>query len=70
MIPFNPWPGSIYLCSSKERIEAFAKAINKAGYKALIRAPRGQDILAACGQLKTVSERESKSIILKENNDV
>lgn len=70
LIPFNPWPGSIYLCSSKERIEAFAKAINKAGYKALIRAPRGQDILAACGQLKTVSERESKSIILKENNDV
>lgn len=70
LIPFNPWPGSIYKCSSKERIEAFAKTITKAGYQALIRTPRGQDILAACGQLKTASERESKSILSKENKNV
>ena len=65
LIPFNPWPGSIYKCSSKERIEAFAKVINDAGYHALIRTPRGQDILAACGQLKTASESISKSILNK-----
>ena len=63
LIPFNPWPGSHYLCSSQKRIENFANAINEAGYQAFIRAPRGQDILAACGQLKTASERESKSIL-------
>ena len=66
LIPFNPWPGSVYLCSSKERIAAFAKEIRDAGYQALIRTPRGQDILAACGQLKTESERQSKSILCKE----
>ncbi len=65
LIPFNPWPGSIYKCSSTKRIEAFAKIINDAGYQALVRAPRGQDILAACGQLKTASERASKSILQK-----
>jgi 23S rRNA (adenine2503-C2)-methyltransferase len=65
LIPFNPWPGSIYLCSSKERINAFAKVITNAGYQALVRTPRGQDILAACGQLKTESERASKSILNK-----
>lgn len=66
IIPFNPWPGSIYLCSSKERISAFAKEIREAGYQALVRTPRGQDILAACGQLKTESERQSKSILRKD----
>ena len=65
LIPFNPWPGSHYLCSSPERITAFANAINDAGYQALIRTPRGQDILAACGQLKTASEKASKSILCK-----
>jgi 23S rRNA (adenine2503-C2)-methyltransferase len=65
LIPFNPWPGSIYLCSSPERIKAFAKVINDAGYNALIRTPRGQDIFAACGQLKTASEKQSKSILCK-----
>lgn len=65
IIPFNPWPGSIYLCSSEEKISAFAKEIREAGYQALVRTPRGQDILAACGQLKTASERKSKSIICK-----
>lgn len=63
IIPFNPWPGTIYLCSSKEKIAAFAKEIRDAGYQALIRTPRGQDIFAACGQLKTASERKSKSIL-------
>jgi len=65
LIPFNPWPGSHYLCSTPERITAFANAINEAGYQALIRTPRGQDIFAACGQLKTASEKLSKSILCK-----
>jgi 23S rRNA (adenine2503-C2)-methyltransferase len=65
LIPFNPWPGSHYRCSSPERIAAFANAIKESGYQALIRTPRGQDILAACGQLKTASERISKSILSK-----
>ncbi len=65
LIPFNPWPGSHYLCSTPERITAFANAINEAGYKAFIRTPRGQDIFAACGQLKTASEKQSKSILCK-----
>ena len=55
IIPFNPWPGSHYLCSSPERIDKFAEIINEAGYQAFVRTPRGQDILAACGQLKTSS---------------
>jgi 23S rRNA (adenine2503-C2)-methyltransferase len=66
LIPFNPWPGSVYLCSTPEKIRAFADAINEAGYQAFVRTPRGQDILAACGQLKTASERESKSILKKQ----
>lgn len=65
LIPFNPWPGSIYKCSSPEKIKKFADIINQAGYQSLIRTPRGQDILAACGQLKTESERKSKSILCK-----
>jgi 23S rRNA (adenine2503-C2)-methyltransferase len=69
LIPFNPWPGSVYLCSSSERITAFANVINEAGYQALIRTPRGQDIFAACGQLKTASERQSKSILCKASKE-
>ena len=65
LIPFNPWPGSHYLCSSPERIKLFSDTINEAGYQAFVRTPRGQDILAACGQLKTESERISKSILCK-----
>ena len=57
LIPFNPWPGSDYECSDWETIERFAEAINKAGYASPIRSPRGRDILAACGQLKSESER-------------
>lgn len=57
LIPFNPWPGSNYECSDWEQIEAFAKFINDNGYASPIRTPRGRDILAACGQLKSESER-------------
>ena len=57
LIPFNPWPGSAYERSSWERIEAFAEIVNRAGYASPIRTPRGEDILAACGQLKSATER-------------
>ncbi|MEL6422263.1 MAG: 23S rRNA (adenine(2503)-C(2))-methyltransferase RlmN, partial [Pseudomonadota bacterium] len=55
LIPFNPWPGSPYTCSSWERIEAFADVVNRAGYASPIRTPRGRDIMAACGQLRSES---------------
>jgi len=58
LIPFNPWPGSPYICSSDARINAFASRVQKAGYASPVRAPRGRDILAACGQLKSASERD------------
>ena len=61
LIPFNPWPGSSYVCSDWEQIERFADFVNKAGYASPIRTPRGRDILAACGQLKSESERLRKS---------
>ncbi|QDL91745.1 23S rRNA (adenine(2503)-C(2))-methyltransferase RlmN [Paroceanicella profunda] len=61
LIPFNPWPGSPYERSDWERIEAFAEIVNKAGYASPVRTPRGQDIMAACGQLKSASERSRKS---------
>ena len=57
LIPFNPWPGSSYLCSDWEAIESFAEVVNRAGYPSPIRTPRGRDISAACGQLKSASER-------------
>ncbi|AXS42269.1 23S rRNA (adenine(2503)-C(2))-methyltransferase RlmN [Breoghania sp. L-A4] len=57
LIPFNPWPGSDYECSDWEQIEVFAEVVNRAGYASPIRTPRGRDILAACGQLKSESER-------------
>lgn len=57
LIPFNPWPGSPYECSDWDRIEAFSDIINRAGYASPIRTPRGRDILAACGQLKSESEK-------------
>ena len=60
LIPFNPWPGTDYECSSWEHIEKFADYINEAGYASPIRTPRGRDILAACGQLKSESERMRK----------
>ncbi|MBN9044917.1 MAG: 23S rRNA (adenine(2503)-C(2))-methyltransferase RlmN [Rhizobiales bacterium] len=61
LIPFNPWPGTNYQCSDWEQIERFADYINAAGYASPIRTPRGRDILAACGQLKSESERLRKS---------
>ena len=61
LIPFNPWPGTNYQCSDWETIEKFADFINEAGYASPIRTPRGRDILAACGQLKSESERMRKS---------
>ena len=60
LIPFNKWPGSNYECSDWSRIEAFADLVNRAGYASPIRTPRGRDILAACGQLKSESERMRK----------
>ncbi len=60
LIPFNPWPGSPYECSDPKRIEAFANIIWNAGYSSPVRTPRGRDILAACGQLKSASERIGK----------
>jgi 23S rRNA (adenine2503-C2)-methyltransferase len=57
LIPFNPWPGSGYECSDWETIEAFADIVNEAGYASPIRTPRGRDILAACGQLKSETQR-------------
>jgi 23S rRNA (adenine2503-C2)-methyltransferase len=61
LIPFNPWPGTPYRCSSPERIAAFAAIVSRAGYPAPVRTPRGSDILAACGQLKTASERRRRA---------
>lgn len=57
LIPFNPWPGSDYECSDWDTIEAFADYVNAAGYASPIRTPRGRDILAACGQLRSESEK-------------
>ncbi|MBB6180152.1 23S rRNA (adenine(2503)-C(2))-methyltransferase RlmN [Pseudorhizobium flavum] len=61
LIPFNPWPGTNYQCSDWATIEKFADFINQAGYASPIRTPRGRDILAACGQLKSESERMRKT---------
>jgi 23S rRNA (adenine2503-C2)-methyltransferase len=57
LIPFNPWPGSQYECSDWATIERFAAVLNRGGYASPIRTPRGRDILAACGQLKSESEK-------------
>jgi len=61
LIPFNEWPGAAYKRSSNNRIRAFADIIYKAGYASPIRKPRGEDIMAACGQLKSETERARKS---------
>jgi 23S rRNA (adenine2503-C2)-methyltransferase len=57
LIPFNPWPGSRYECSDWETIEAFSEIVFRAGYASPVRTPRGRDILAACGQLKSETEK-------------
>jgi 23S rRNA (adenine2503-C2)-methyltransferase len=59
LIPFNPWPGSHYECSDWEQIEKFSEYIFNAGYSSPVRTPRGRDILAACGQLKSATEKLS-----------
>jgi 23S rRNA (adenine2503-C2)-methyltransferase len=59
LIPFNPWPGSRYECSDWEQIEKFSQVVFDAGYASPVRTPRGRDILAACGQLKSASEKLS-----------
>ena len=61
LIPFNPWPGSPYQTSTPEAVRRFAAILNDAGYSSPIRRPRGRDILAACGQLKTESERSRRN---------
>ncbi|WP_169546233.1 23S rRNA (adenine(2503)-C(2))-methyltransferase RlmN [Sneathiella aquimaris] len=61
LIPFNPWPGSNYICSSNNAIHRFAKIVNDAGYSSPVRVSRGQDIMAACGQLKSASTKERAS---------
>ena len=60
LIPFNPWPGSPYECSDTAAIDAFAEIVMQAGYASPVRRPRGSDILAACGQLKSDSQRLRK----------
>jgi 23S rRNA (adenine2503-C2)-methyltransferase len=62
LIPFNPWPGSAFECADWEQIEEFAEIVNRAGYASPIRNPRGRDILAACGQLKSESVKERASV--------
>ena len=59
LIPFNPWPGSTYECSDWEQIEKFSEVVFNAGYASPVRTPRGRDILAACGQLKSATEKLS-----------
>jgi len=61
LIPFNPWPNTRYECSDWETIERFAEVVNRAGYASPVRTPRGRDILAACGQLRSESLRLSAS---------
>jgi 23S rRNA (adenine2503-C2)-methyltransferase len=61
LIPFNPWPGAPYERSDPDRIEAFARIVNRAGYASPVRTPRGEDIMAACGQLKSASERARRA---------
>ena len=61
LIPFNPWPGAPYKCSTPERIRSFSNIVFEAGISAPVRTPRGRDIDAACGQLKTAAEKKSRA---------
>ncbi len=60
LIPFNPWPETLYQRSTRKRIDAFATIVNRAGYASPVRLPRGEDIMAACGQLKSASTKEKR----------
>jgi 23S rRNA (adenine2503-C2)-methyltransferase len=64
LIPFNPWPGAPYECSDWEQIEKFAEVVNRAGYASPVRSPRGRDIMAACGQLKSASIKQRASLVV------
>src|SRR5690606_31057018 len=66
LIPFNAWPGAPYECSSDEAIRKFSDIVFNAGYSSPVRTPRGRDIMAACGQLKSASVKRSKAEILRE----
>ena len=71
LIPFNPWPGAPYECSDWGQIEKFAEIVNRAGYASPVRTPRGRDIMAACGQLKSESVKErASSRLARELGDV
>ena len=61
LIPFNPWPGAAYECSTPERVKRFSEIVFEHGISAPVRTPRGRDIDAACGQLKTAAERKSRA---------
>ncbi len=61
LIPFNPWPGALYECSDEDRVRRFSDIIFEAGISAPIRRPRGRDIMAACGQLKSAAEKKSRA---------
>ena len=66
LIPFNPWPGAPYECSTDERIRAFSNIVFEGGISAPVRTPRGRDIDAACGQLKTAAEKRSRAALDRE----
>jgi 23S rRNA (adenine2503-C2)-methyltransferase len=66
LIPFNPWPGAPYECSTPERIRAFSNIVFEAGISAPVRTPRGRDIDAACGQLRTAAEKKSRAELIRE----
>ena len=66
LIPFNPWPGAPYECSTPERVKAFSNIVFEAGISAPVRTPRGRDIDAACGQLKTAAQRKSRAELDRE----
>ncbi len=69
LIPFNPWPGAPYECSTPERVRAFSNIVFEAGISAPVRTPRGRDIDAACGQLKTSAEKKSRAQRDREEQD-
>jgi len=62
LIPFNPWPGAPYECSEPERVRRFSNIVFEAGISAPVRTPRGRDIMAACGQLKSAAERKRRNV--------
>jgi len=66
LIPFNPWPGAVYECSTPERIKRFSDLVFEGGISAPVRTPRGRDIDAACGQLKTAAEKKSRAQLDRE----